>query len=229
MKKNKIAILMNNNSYVGREYLSHLKDFEIDVITIGKYGEDDLEENIRCGNKWKPTKQNILKEDFVFFNFNSLKSTALINFLKKQNYSLCIQGGTGIINREIISSFSNGILNFHPGDLPKYRGCSAPEWQIYENNNVICTCHFIDSGIDSGDIIKKKKLNVNLRSYQSFRASIYPEIAKFVKEILTFIQKDSSILYKAVKQNEDTAVYREYIGSNKIEQISNMLKKKKDS
>ena len=125
---------------------------------------------------------------------------------------------------EIIQSFSLGILNFHPGDLPGYRGCSAPEWQIYEGNEVICTCHLIDEGIDTGGVISKKSLNVDLQSYNSFRASIYPEIAIFVAEVLTKIKKDQSIIRNAVKQSEDAAKYRQYIGQEKIILIDKRLK-----
>ena len=64
-----------------------------------------------------------------------------------KKYDLGIQGGTSIINKEVFDKYKLGILNFHPGLLPQYRGCSAPEWQIYENKNVLASCHIIDEGI----------------------------------------------------------------------------------
>lgn len=221
---NRIALLMNKNSYAGRQYLSNLTNFDIDVITVGNFSETDKLEDERCGNLWKPVKEENLKKYFKFYNFENLKSEDLKIFLRDKNYNICIQGGTGILRKGIIQSFSLGILNFHPGDLPRYRGCSAPEWQIYEGNEVICTCHLIDEGIDTGDIVSKKVLNIDLASYNSFRASIYPEIAIFVAEVLEKITKDPSIISNSSKQNEDMAKYREYIGENKILQLDKSLK-----
>ena len=91
-----------------------------------------------------------------------------------------IQGGPGIIKPVLIDLFSDEILNVHPGDLPSFRGCSAPEWQLYKKKNVICTVHLIDEGIDSGRIVSKKKLDVDKYSYKAFRASLYPMTALFV-------------------------------------------------
>ena len=140
----KIAILMNDNSYTGREYLSNLKDFKIDVINIGTHIERDIQEDKRCGNFWKPERKENLLNFFTFSYFDSLESKQLIEFLKDKNYDIGIQGGTGIIGSNIINKFNFGIINFHPGDLPEYRGCSAPEWQLFEIKKIISTAHFID-------------------------------------------------------------------------------------
>ena len=70
----KIALIMNQNCYSGREYLSHLKDIDIDVISIGKYPEFDKDEEKRCGNYWKPETEEALSQHFEFFNFESLNS-----------------------------------------------------------------------------------------------------------------------------------------------------------
>ncbi len=223
MKKNEkkfsFALIMNDNSYSGREYLSKLKHFDIDVIIIGEYQRNDKIEDERCGNLWKPVEQDYLKKFFKFNYFSSLNSTRLISFLKKRKYDIGLQGGTGIIKKEIIDHFNYGIINFHPGDLPSYRGSSAPEWQIYENKNIICTAHFIDEGIDTGKVLFKKDLKPDFSSYHAFRSSIYPQIAIFVNEVLTQISKDKDFYKKAVMQDEIEAIYRSYIGDKRLAEI----------
>ena len=172
-----ISLIMNQNSYVGREYLEALKkeDIKVDVLSIGLHPERDLIEEERCGKLWSPKDQVSLAKYHYFYNFPHLKSKQLNRFLIMKKYDLGIQGGTDIIKENIIDKYKLGILNFHPGLLPQYRGCSAPEWQIYENKNVYSTCHIIDKGIDTGKIVAKKQLNTNYKSYYHFRASIYKE------------------------------------------------------
>ena len=82
----KIALLMNKNSYAGRQYLSKLTNLDIDVITFGNFSEIDTNEEERCGNLWKPPKEDYLKKHFNFFNFKNLKSKDLKNFLNKKKY-----------------------------------------------------------------------------------------------------------------------------------------------
>ena len=221
----KIALIMNDNSYAGREYLHKLglSKIKLDIITIGSYSKDNKSEDIRSGGLWKPMEfKDILNSfEYDFKNFPSLKSVELLNYLKSNNYDLGLQGGTGILTDQIISEFKHGILNFHPGDLPKYRGCSAPEWQIFEGSEVYSTCHFIDSGIDTGDILTKKTLLTQRESYESFRSSIYPQTALFVSEVITAILSDKNVLMRRQKQNEKNANYRSYIGDDKITFLRN--------
>lgn len=209
---------MNENSYVGREYLTSLlkNNIKVDVITFGNHPIIDEAEENRCGGLWKPKKQEFILNFFSFFLFKSLNSKELDSFLLNQNYDLAIQGGTGILKNNIIKKFKYGILNFHPGDLPKYRGCSAPEWQLYERQKIISTCHLIDIGIDTGRVLFKKELNVSLESYELFRASIYPETSKFLIDIINKITLNPRLIEGAKQQDETVAEYREYIGEPRI-------------
>mgnify|MGYP002877941927 CR=1 FL=1 len=95
--------------------------------------ERDLIEEERCGKLWCPIGQLSLAKYHNFYYFQNLRSKKLYRFLGIKKYDLGIQGGTSIINKEVFDKYKLGILNFHPGLLPQYRGCSAPEWQIYEN------------------------------------------------------------------------------------------------
>ena len=116
-----------------------------------------------------------------------------------------------------------GILNFHPGDLPFYRGCSAPEWQILEKSEVVCTAHLIDEGIDTGKILSKKVLNVNKDDYHKFRASIYPETANFGVEVVKHRLGRDDLIRRAIDQDENIAIYRKYIGESKLKIIKSMF------
>lgn len=225
IKKMKISLIMNQNSYAGREYLNNLKNnnIKIDVLSVGFFPEINTLENERCGNLWIPENESKLAKFHNFYRFKSLKSKELVNFLVCENYDLGIQGGTGIIDKSIINKYKLGILNFHPGLLPEYRGCSAPEWQIFENRKVYSTCHLIDENIDTGDIVEIKKLNLASSNYYEFRSSIYKETAKFLVDIIKKIIAQNGFKIKPYKQDEKKARYHSYIGKDKINFIKKTL------
>tara|TARA_B110000211_G_C14062849_1_gene546380 strand:- start:115 stop:804 length:690 start_codon:yes stop_codon:yes gene_type:complete len=205
----RISLIMNDNSYPGREYLSRLRIEQIivDVICIGDYSSENEFENLRCDNLWKPIDQNELKKDFNFYYFESLNSIELIDFLIKKEYDIGIQGGTGILKPKVFNKFKYGILNFHPGKLPEFRGCSCPEWQIVQNLSVFSTCHLIDSGIDTGKIIDFKKLNLDYSSYAKFRSSLYPETSKFVCSVIIKSINLNKLFKDPVKQDDSKSKY----------------------
>lgn len=210
----KILLMMNQHSYAGREYLSGLKNqgIKINAISLGNFPEKDKVEEDRCGGKWQPEKQIKLEKFHNFHQFNSLNSDELNDFLITNQFDLGIQGGTGIIKKKTIDKFRLGIINFHPGLLPFYRGCSAPEWQIYDGKPVYSTCHLIDEGIDTGKIISTKKLNINSTNYENFRTSIYIETTKFLIQIVEEIIINQGFNLVPIDQDKNLAVYRGFIG-----------------
>ena len=64
----KICLIMNNNSYPGREILSKLNCIKIDVLCVGKQPLIDLMEEDRCGGYWKPEDQSILEKNIIFIS-----------------------------------------------------------------------------------------------------------------------------------------------------------------
>ena len=228
----KIALIMKHDVYHGREYMNALikNKFRFDVISIlnKKKNNVNLIEDKRTNYIWRPKKlESMMKDVENYYSYNSISDPKLLELLKKKKYQIGIQGGgIGIIKNDIINKFIIGMLNFHPGDLPFYRGSSAPEWQIFEEKQIIATCHLIDKDLDAGDIVGKKKLDLDYSDYYSMRAGIYPKIASFLVNILNQIIKDNGIK-NLVKQNKDLANYRNYIGDDIIEVLKKKMKKNK--
>lgn len=55
----------------------------------------------------------------------------------------------------------NTIINYHNSLLPKYRGINAHIWTIWNNDSTTgITWHRIDNGIDTGDILLQKKIQI---------------------------------------------------------------------
>jgi methionyl-tRNA formyltransferase len=63
--------------------------------------------------------------------------------------------GTGLISGPLLAGARLGIINLHGGLSPHYRGSDCTFWALFngEPDQVGCTLHFIDSGIDTGNLI----------------------------------------------------------------------------
>ncbi len=66
-----------------------------------------------------------------------------------------------IFPKEVFSVPKYGSINIHASLLPKYRGPSPTYWVLKNREKVTgLTCHYIDEGTDTGDIIFQVKVPV---------------------------------------------------------------------
>jgi methionyl-tRNA formyltransferase len=71
-----------------------------------------------------------------------------------------------ILPQSVIDLFPLGILNIHPGDLPRYRGNACQAWALLQGESrlAVCVHRMIGGEIDSGDIISRSYLDVDFRT-----------------------------------------------------------------
>lgn len=81
--------------------------------------------------------------------------------LEALNPDLGVLGGTRIIRDRILRIPPDGMLNAHPGLLPEVRGSASPAWSVYYDIPIGSTAHFIDPGIDTGDIVGKREIPIH--------------------------------------------------------------------
>lgn len=66
-----------------------------------------------------------------------------------------------IIKPNLMEIFPKGVINCHAGKLPCYRGRNVLNWALINGEKEIgVTCHYVDEGIDTGDIILQKTFSV---------------------------------------------------------------------
>lgn len=96
-------------------------------------------------------------------------------FVRETGLALLVNAGTPRrIGRPLIDSIPAGVLNVHPGILPKYRGATCCEWAIYHGDPVGVTAHFMDEGLDSGPILFSRVLKVAPGDrYRDVRVALY--------------------------------------------------------
>ena len=94
-----------------------------------------------------------LKKDEIK-RINSITSDKLLKFLQKNqsDYLLCF--GNRILKNPLIQKYDKRIINFHPSLLPSFKGLNAIDQALKAKVSFLGnTAHFIDEGIDSGEII----------------------------------------------------------------------------
>ena len=171
-----------------------------------------------------PTKQDTGVDDWQpsLRNFaikNKIKITKLSNLYEINNlYFFSIEYDKII---DINKFSSKNLFNTHFSLLPKYRGCHTNYLQVkfYEKKSGV-TMHFIDKGIDTGDIIDQItfKTNVNDTAYQN-----YLKLMKYSKII--FQKNFDKIIngnFKIIKQQLNKGKYysRAYVNYKNEKKIN---------
>ena len=116
---------------------------------------------------------------------------------------------------------SSNLYNFHFSLLPKYRGCHTNFYQIYNGEKYSgVTLHKINNGIDTGDIIDKKKfkIKINDTAYDNYFKLMRTSSILFKKNIFNILNSN----YKFKKQNLLKGSYfsRDSINYKKILRIN---------
>ncbi len=67
---------------------------------------------------------------------------------------ICLAGFMRLVKAPLLEAFPNRILNIHPALLPKYPGVEAWKQALEDGaTQTGCTVHYVDAGMDSGEII----------------------------------------------------------------------------
>ena len=123
----------------------------------------------------------------------------LLETLKQQKVDLVVLAGyLKIVSPEIIDAYPHQIINIHPSLLPKYGGQGY--YGIHVHKSVVeagdnisgATVHFVDKGIDTGEIILQKSISVlEGDSPQTLQKRILEQVEHkiFVEAILALEQE----------------------------------------
>jgi len=105
-------------------------------------------------------KFNINKK---IFNFNNTKiDSLLLEFIRKKDIKfICLAGFMRILSKKFLKNFNGKIINIHPSLLPKYKGLNTHK-KVIQNKDKFsgCSVHYVNTKLDSGKIILKKKVKV---------------------------------------------------------------------
>lgn len=178
------------------------KRFNIDFLVQPKYNSSDYAKFLQ--------------------NFNSYKFDLLIC----NSYSL-------ILREDLLEKINYNAINIHSSLLPKNRGPNPIQWAIINGDEKTgVTIHFIDDGIDTGDIIFQKEVKIDFDdTWVSLSQKISKKTIEIVYEFIPIILtekklKRSQQLHKKTEGNKRLKQDSPYINFDKMDdlKIYNMIR-----
>ena len=190
-----IAIGRSRYLYDGIKYLVSKGFIFKAIVTDDAYDEYDI----------KVSDFEILAKEInsEFFKTSNVNNDELISIIKSNQIKVAISANWKyIISQQFTSLFEYGILNFHLGSLPDYKGNATVNWTIINGEKFIYgNIHKMDNELDSGDIIVRKKISINNDTY--------------IGEILQQAEKEVPILfYDALMKIINDPTYYDLKGSS---------------
>ena len=162
-------------------------------------------------------KISILKEDPSIASFAHSKGIKTykisnpndINFLhilQKSKPDIIINQSQSILKKKLLSIPKIGVLNRHNALLPKNRGRLTPFWVIFYNQKYTgVSIHFVEEGIDSGDILVQRKFKVNMHdNFNTIAKKNYEIAALAMLDALKLIETKK---YKTIDNDDKFATY----------------------
>jgi len=153
------------------------------------------------------TKDETLKNYCTLYNIDYIKHENINSeyFIKKVATYKCdlfvSMSFNQIFKAEIINLPRLKIINCHAGKLPFYRGRNILNWALINDEKEFgITVHFVDEGIDTGDILYQKSYPISDHdNYLSLLNISYKECASVLYDAIVLIKKEN---VKITKQTD---------------------------
>jgi phosphoribosylglycinamide formyltransferase-1 len=86
----------------------------------------------------------------------------LVAILREERVELVILAGfMRIIGPALLAAYPRRIINVHPSLLPNHRGAQAAAQALAAGDRMTgCTVHYVDQGVDTGEIIAQQEVEV---------------------------------------------------------------------
>ncbi len=161
-----------------------------------------------------PVKKYALEKGLEVISPETLKDDEVIKKLEETNADLFIVTAYGrILSKRILDIPRLGCVNVHASLLPKWRGAAPINRAIMSGDKVGgVTIMFMDVGLDTGDMIISKAVDIEddwtAEEYHDKLAEIGKDA---LKEFITIAESGS---IPCTKQNDDEATYASKIGND---------------
>ena len=125
------------------------------------------------GKKLKKSEVKVAAEELGLqvFQPEKIKDRESIDFLKQYNPDVIVVVAYGqILNKELLEIPRDGCVNVHASLLPKLRGAAPLNWAIINGERKTgVTTMKMDIGLDTGDMLLKKEIEIGEEDRKSTR------------------------------------------------------------
>lgn len=120
---------------------------------------------------------------------NSHNDPECVQLVGSLGIAILVNGGTPRkLSTAILDAPDLGVVNVHPGVLPKYRGSSCVEWALLNGDPVGNTAHFMSEQYDEGPVISSESyLFPKTASYRDIRLKVYREAVRLMGEAVASV------------------------------------------
>ena len=149
-----MRILFLGNNWVGWQIVHWLREQDEQIVGLvthpphkRKYGDEIIR-----------SAQVSLAH---IFDGSQLRHPEVLETIKALRPDIGVSVMFGYILRpEFLELFPAGVINLHPAYLPYNRGAYPNVWSIVERTPAGVTLHYIDAGVDTGDIIAQRQVPI---------------------------------------------------------------------
>jgi len=104
------------------------------------------------------------------------------DFIDQNNIEFLISYGyRHILKRDVLEKLPNHAINLHISYLPWNRGADPNLWSFIDNTPKGVTIHYLDEGVDTGDIITQQQ--VTFESEGETLATTYQKLQQEIQKL----------------------------------------------
>lgn len=181
--------------------ICHSKHKVVAVVT-----QPDKKSGRKKKIKFSKVKEYALNNNIPIFQYQNISKEGEEE-LKSLNADIMVTAAYGqILKQNILDICPKGIINVHASILPKYRGSSPVQWALINGEKTVgVTIMQTELGVDTGDIIKVKKIDlVGDENTEETLEKLSKVGAEAIVEALDEIENGTA---KFIKQNENEATH----------------------
>ncbi len=191
----KIAVFISGNgtnlqSLIDTKFLNNHNSLKISVV----FSNNEKAFGLRRAKEHNIPHFTLNQKDFDSReNFDE----EIINRLNEYDFDLLVLAGyMRILSEKFVNSYRNKIINLHPSLLPKYPGLETHK-KVIENKDKYhgATVHYVDSGLDTGQIIGFSKFRVETNNVNLLEEKVH-EIEHKLLPLVCSLIKNNFIEFK---------------------------------
>lgn len=161
------------------------------------------------------------KQNIAYYHFDDNEN--LHKWLVTIKPDILISHLAPVLPEKIFSLPAAGTVNIHPSLLPDYRGANPHFWVYYDRKKYTgVTLHYINKGVDSGDIIEQKSITIEPGlDFKALQTRLLKDTA--VPMLLTFLKRmrNHEPIPRTPQHTASTTVYARRISNQEYIRLLN--------